>query len=49
MITYNDIYEAAKKNLLVLFESPQSAERRFPNTFDEIALLLQGDDKNDNL
>jgi len=26
MITYNDIYEA-KKNPLVLFESPQSTER----------------------
>ena len=31
MITYNDIYEA-KKNPLVLFESPQISERRFPNT-----------------
>ncbi|PIN91088.1 hypothetical protein COU57_02030 [Candidatus Pacearchaeota archaeon CG10_big_fil_rev_8_21_14_0_10_32_14] len=26
MITYNDIYEAAKKNRLVLFESPPRVE-----------------------
>ena len=28
MVTYNEIYEAAKKNPLVLFESPQNTERK---------------------
>ncbi len=42
MITYNDIYEAAKKNPLVLFESPQNTDRRFLIASGEIAMQLQG-------
>jgi len=29
MITYNDIYEAAKRNLLFSFKLPQNTEQRF--------------------
>jgi hypothetical protein len=41
MISYNDIYEASKKNSLVLFESPLSAERQFLRASCEIATKLQ--------
>jgi len=40
MITYNDIYESAKRNLLVSFDLPQNTERRFLIASEEIALLL---------
>jgi len=41
MITYNDIYEAAKRNPLVSFDLPQNTERRFLIVSSEIASLLQ--------
>ncbi|MEK6757773.1 MAG: hypothetical protein AABX88_01465 [Nanoarchaeota archaeon] len=43
MITYNDIYEAAKRNPLVSFELPQIIERRFLIASEEIASQLQGE------
>jgi hypothetical protein len=48
MITYNDIYEAAKRHLLVSFKLPQSTEQQFLIASGEIALQLQ-EILNDNL
>ena len=42
MITYNDIYEAAKRNLLFSFKLPQNTEQRFLIASREIASQLQG-------
>ena len=41
MITYNDIYEAAKRHLLVSFKLPLNTEQRFLSASGEIAKQLQ--------